>query len=69
MTFERPDLLGLAPALCLIVGLALLSQWRRGVRLVDAYGGPAAALRLVGRRLERVPAIRLVASLIAAGLR
>jgi len=65
MTFERPDLLGLAPALCLLVVLALLSQWRRSVRLVDAYGGPAAARRLIGRRLERFPAVRLLATLIA----
>lgn len=67
MTFERPDLIGLAPALCFVVALALLSQWRRGVRLVDAYGGPEAALRLAGRRLERFPAIRLIAGLIAVG--
>ncbi len=65
MTFARPDLLGLAPALCLLVVLALLSQWRRSVRLVDAYGGPAAARRLIGRRLERFPAVRLLATLIA----
>ena len=65
MTFERPDLLGLAPTLCLIVVLALLSQWRRSVRLVDAYGGPIAALRLIGRRLERFPAVRLLAGLVA----
>lgn len=65
MTFARPDLLGLAPALCLVVLLALLSQWRRSVRLVDAYGGPAAALRLIGRRLERFPAVRMLAGLIA----
>lgn len=65
MTFERPDLIGLAPALCFVVALALLSQWRRGVRLVDAYGGPEAALRLAGRRLERFPAVRLIAGLIA----
>ena len=67
MTFERPDLIGLAPALCFVVALALLSQWRRGVRLVDAYGGPEAALRLAGRRLERFPAIRLIAGLTAIG--
>lgn len=65
MTFTRPELLGLAPTLCLVVVLALLSQWRRGVRLVDAYGGPAAAVRLIGRRLERFPAVRLMAGLIA----
>jgi Ca-activated chloride channel family protein len=65
MTFERPDLVGLAPTLCLVVLLALLSQWRRGVRLVDAYGGPEAALRLVGRRIERFPALRLIAGLLA----
>lgn len=67
MTFERPDLLGLAPVLCLLVALALLNQWRRGVRLVDAYGGPAAALRLIGRRLERFPAARFVVSLAGVG--
>jgi Ca-activated chloride channel family protein len=63
--FERPDLIILAPTLCFLVALALLNQWRRGVRLVDAYGGPEAALRLAGRRLERFPAMRLIAGLIA----
>ena len=65
MTFERPDLLGLLPTLSLVVVLALLLQWRRSVRLVAAYGGPDAALRLIGRRLERFPVVRLLAGLIA----
>ncbi len=57
--FERPELLALAPALLLLGVLVLLAQWRRGVRLVAAYGGPAPALRLLGRRLDRFPAGRL----------
>lgn len=65
MTFERPDLLGLAPLLGLAVVLALVSQWRRGLRLVQAYGGADAALRLIGRRLESFPAVRLAAGLAA----
>lgn len=65
MTFERPDLLALAPIVVLLVGGAIVSQWRRGQRLVDAYGGPDSAGRLLGRDLERFPAVRLVSALIA----
>ena len=66
MTFERPDLLVLAPLAVLVLGLALVSQWRRGVRLVRAYGGPKAAARLTGRSLERFPALRATALVLGA---
>lgn len=64
-TFQRPDLLGVAPVGVLLLCLAVLAQWRRGVRLVDAYGGPGPARRLIGRRLERFPATRLLAAALA----
>lgn len=68
MTFERPDLLGLAPVLVLLTVLALLNQWRRGVRLVEAFGGTATALRLMGRRLDRFPVLRMVVVLASIPL-
>jgi Ca-activated chloride channel family protein len=72
MIFERPDFVFLAPVAVLLVTVALLAQWRRAVRLSRAYGGPAAARRLTGRRLGRFPAARsaclglAVVSLVAA---
>ena len=66
MTLQRPELLAIAPVVVLIIALAIVAQWRRGVRLVDAYGGPAPAQRLTGRRLERFPSVRAGLVLIGA---
>ena len=60
MTFERPELLALPPLLVLLVSLAVTAQWRRTLRLVDAYGGPDAVERLAGRDLSRFPTPRLL---------
>ena len=68
MTFERPELIGLITAMIFMVILALLGQWRRCVRLVNAYGGPHAAYRLIGKRAELFPSLRLVAGLLAVVL-
>ena len=68
MTFDRPDLLVVAPALALVLALAVAVQWRRGLRLVRAYGGRGPALRLLGRDLTRFPVARIVALPLAAGL-
>jgi len=66
MTFERPDLLMLVPMALLLLTVAVGLQWRRGVRLVKAYGGPAPARRLLGRRLETIPAARMTVLVLAA---
>jgi Ca-activated chloride channel family protein len=69
MTFERPELLVVIPAAVTILLLAIVLQWRRGVRLVRAYGGSEPARRLLGRRLEVFPAARtLVLILVGSGL-
>jgi Ca-activated chloride channel homolog len=58
MTFERPDLLVLIPIFLGALGVGVGIQWRRGVRLVSAYGGPVAARRLLRRSLETAPTAR-----------
>jgi Ca-activated chloride channel family protein len=69
MTFERPDLLVVVPAVVTILLLAVVLQWMRGVRLVRAYGGSEPAQRLLGRRLESFPVARtLVLVLVGSGL-
>lgn len=60
MTFERPDLLALAPWAAAALALVVVLQWRRGVRMVRAWGGRAPAWRLLGRDLSRVPWLRLL---------
>ena len=61
MSFERPELLPLLPMALLLVTGAVLWRWRRGVRLVRAYGGREAATRLTGRSaLDAFPALRLL---------
>ena len=60
MTFERPEIVPwLLPALLILVG-AILWQWRRSVRLREAFGGAASARRLTGRELGGFPGIRLL---------
>lgn len=61
MTFERPDLLPLAAWAAAALVLLVLLQWRRGVRLVRAWGGREPARRLLGRDLSRLPWLRLLA--------
>lgn len=66
MTFERPELLqALAPIVALLVA-GILWQWRRSVRLADAFGGADSARRLTGRSLRRFPVARLTCVLLAA---
>jgi len=65
MTFTRPELLALAPIGVLLICLSVTAQWRRGRRLVEAYGGPAAAARLTGVRLERFPVSRFTSLVLA----
>ncbi len=62
MTFERPELLTLAPLAVLVAALCVHRQWRRGLRLVEAYGTDPAR-RLAPRDLERFPGTRLIALL------
>ena len=64
MTFQRPDLLLLGPAAALLVSLALTLQWRRMSNLGRAYG-EVARLRLVPRRLQRFPTVRMLCLLAA----
>ena len=66
MTFERPDLLALVPWVAAGLAGFVLAQWRRGVRLVHAWGGPTPARRLLGRDLSSLPWLRLLA-LASAG--
>ncbi len=66
MTFERPELLGLAPIAVLLIVVPIISQWRRSLRFVEAYGGVEASRRLTGRSLERFPVLRLSALLAGA---
>lgn len=66
MTFSRPDLLIFGPAAVLLFLTAMVAQWRRTQRLVDAYGGVKAARRLTGRSLDRFPWVRATCLLIAA---
>ena len=69
MTFERPEFLVAVPAAVTVLLLSLVLQWRRGVRLVQAYGGSEPARRLLGRRLEIFPVARtLVLVLVSSGL-
>lgn len=65
MTFERSELLALAPLLVLIVSLGVTAQWRRATRLFDAYGGGTAARRLAPRDLRAFPVTRLLCLLLA----
>ena len=64
MTFQRPDLLLLGPAAALLLSLALTLQWRRMSHLGRAYG-EVARLRLVPRRLQRFPTVRMLCLLAA----
>ena len=66
MTFERLDLLTLAPLLILTLSVGVTAQWRRGLRLVDAYGGREPAKRLASRDLVRFPTSRLVGLVVAS---
>ena len=68
MTFERPELIGLIPAMLFVVSVAIVGQWRRGVRLVNAYGGRQASFRLIGRRVDLFPSLRLVSTFLAVAL-
>ena len=68
MTFQRPELIGLIPAMLFVVSVAILGYWRRGVRLVDAYGGRQAAFRLIGRRVDLFPSLRLVSTFLGVAL-
>jgi Ca-activated chloride channel family protein len=66
VTFERPELLAIAPLVVLVVSLGVTGQWRRRLRLVDAYGGAVASARLSPRRLHVFPFTRLAALVIAS---
>jgi len=66
VTFDRPDLLIFAPAAAALLVMLVLLQWRRGRRLVQAYGGRAPSLRLLGRDLTRLPLGRLVTLALGA---
>lgn len=66
MTFQRPELLALAPLAALLFALAVGAHWRRLRRLEAAYGG-APLRRLFPVRLDRFPTGRLL-TLVAAGL-
>jgi len=66
VTFERPDLLALAPVTVLILAMSVTSLWRRRQRLADAYGGVHTASRLTHTALGRYPALRLVCLIGAA---
>lgn len=66
MTFERPELLQALPPLVALLVAGVLWQWRRSVRLADAFGGPASARRLTGRSLDRFPMARLACLVVAA---
>ena len=65
MTFERPELAAWLPVAVLLVAGAVLWQWRRAVRLRDAYGGAEAARRLTGRSLGTFPGLRLLSVILA----
>lgn len=70
MTFDRPDLLPLAPLAALLFALALGAHWHRLRRLTEAYQAPALR-RLLSVRPGRFPTGRLlfvVASGLAIGL-
>lgn len=66
MIFDRPDLLWLLPGAAVLGVLALIVQWRRSAGLVQAFGGPETAARLLGRRIDRFAWDRLVALVLAA---
>jgi len=66
MTYARPEFLVGIPLAVLVFVLAVTLQWRRGRRLVAAYGGRDAAIRLLGRDLTPFPAVRLIVAATAA---
>lgn len=66
MTFERPDLLPLAPLAALLFALALGSHWRRLRQLVAGLDLPVLR-RLLPKEAGRFPTVRLV-GLVASGL-
>lgn len=66
MTFERPELLALAPLLALVLALGVAAQWRRGLRLMDAFGGRAPSMRLASRDLRRFPTSRLISLVVVS---
>lgn len=66
MTFERPELLPWLPVALVLLAAALVWQWRRAVRLRDAYGGEIPARRLTGRTLGRFPGGRLLSVFLAS---
>lgn len=66
MTFERPDLLGLAPLAALLFALALFAHWRRLRRIEQRYDARALR-RLFPVRLDRFPTRRLLL-LLGAGV-
>jgi Ca-activated chloride channel family protein len=67
VTFQRPDFLVLVPAAAVVLALAVWLQWRRGRRLVEAYGGREPSLRLLGRDLTRFPVLRTLALILGIG--
>ncbi len=66
MTFDRPELLIVAPASAIALAIFVALQWRRGRRLVEAYGGRAPSMRLLGRDLTRLPLGRLAVVAVGA---
>src|SRR5512138_1571347 len=66
ITFGRPELLWLAPALAALVFLGLLLYARRRRRAVAALGDPALVRRLGAGELARFPWARLTLLLPAA---
>jgi Ca-activated chloride channel family protein len=65
VTFQRPELLQALPPVAVLLVAGILWQWRRSVRLADAFGGRGPARRLTGRALRRLPAARLACVLVA----
>lgn len=66
MIFERPEVLQALPGVVALLVVAILSQWRRSLRLAEAFGGRTSVRRLTGRSLHRFPAGRLASVAIAA---
>jgi Ca-activated chloride channel family protein len=59
VTFQRPELLVLAPLTAILLALALGAHWRRLNRLVQGYSAPAVG-RLLPVRAGRFPTVRLL---------
>jgi Ca-activated chloride channel family protein len=67
VTFQRPELLALAPLAALLFTLAVGAHWRRLRRLAETYRAPALS-RLLPAGIDRFPTSRLVLLVGAAGL-